>query len=55
MKKLTICGLVLLTLALSACHSTTESEIVSDSTEVKSIDTISVINDSIEIVDSLKK
>lgn len=55
MKKLTIGGL--LVLALSSCHSTTEADIISeDSTLIKSIDTVSVINDSIDVVvDTLKK
>lgn len=40
MKKLTIGGLVLLTVALSACHSTTESEIITTSDSLTITDSI---------------
>jgi ABC-type Fe3+-hydroxamate transport system substrate-binding protein len=61
MKKVTIGGLILLTLALSACHSTTESEIVITSDSVKisdSITTTSVFDKTAKdtiILDTIKK
>ena len=50
----------LLVLSLVACHSTTESEVSSDSAVVKAVDSIVIANDSVKVdsvkvIDTLKK
>ena len=63
MKKVTIGGLILLSIGLSACHSTTESDIqTSDSTQTlfEKLDSITPLDsvhkvDSSIIVDTIKK
>jgi hypothetical protein len=52
--------LVLLVVSLVACHSTTESEVSSDSAVVKAVDSIVIANDSVKVdsvkvIDTLKK
>jgi len=61
MKKLTIGGLILLTLALSACHSTTESITPTSDSLFEKLDSITPLKDSVKIdtvktiVDTIKK
>lgn len=61
MKKVTIGGLILLSVAISACHSTTESEIItSDSITIHDSITTTSVFDKTEakdtvIIDTIKK
>jgi len=53
MKKV-ILGLIVVSLV--ACHSASTSvEVVSDSVLVKAVDSVATINDSLKVVDTLKK
>jgi hypothetical protein len=57
MKKVTIGGLVLLTLALSACHSNPKSEtiIILDTVKKPVVPTTTSVFDKTKSIDTLKK